>query len=129
LSFDFSRIPGIMEERATTYRALFFRTLQMQGVFPDDRTISLILLRHTDAIWKPDLSDLPAACRNEKPALQSPAQVKQRLSEIPTLLRIKSECDSQLLTVAAAKVIAQNRAGILAFIDGVVPERREAPVP
>jgi hypothetical protein len=117
-SFDFGRIPSIMEERATTYRALFFRTLQMQGVFPDDRTVRVLILRHTDALWKPDLSDLPAACRNENPALRSPADVKQRLSEIPTLLQIKSECDTQLLTLAAAKVVAQNRASILEFLDG-----------
>jgi hypothetical protein len=38
LTFDFSRIPSIMEERATTYQALFFRTLQLEGVFPDSRT-------------------------------------------------------------------------------------------
>ena len=34
LNFDFSRIPSIMEERATTYQALFFRTLQLEEVFP-----------------------------------------------------------------------------------------------
>lgn len=116
-SFDFSRIPSIMEERATTYRALFFRTLQMQGVFPDDRTIRVMSLRHIDAVWEPDLSDLPAACRNETPALRSPAAVRQRLAEVPTLLRIKSECDSQLLTLAAAKVVAQNRHSILEFLN------------
>jgi hypothetical protein len=120
-SFDFSRIPSIMEERATTYRSLFFRTLQMQGVFPDDRTIRVLILRHTDAIWKPDLSDLPAACRNEQPALQTPASVKQRLAEIPTLLQIKSDCDSQLLTVAAAKVVDQHRASIVEFLGGSPP--------
>ena len=48
-NFDFSRIPSIMEERATTYQALFFRTLQIEGVFPDQKTITVIALRHTDA--------------------------------------------------------------------------------
>src|SRR5499426_2860663 len=38
LTFDFSRIPSIMEERAITYQALFFRTLQLEGVFPDSKT-------------------------------------------------------------------------------------------
>jgi hypothetical protein len=37
LTFDFSRIPSIMEERATAYQPLFFRTLQIDGVFPDSR--------------------------------------------------------------------------------------------
>lgn len=127
-SFDFGRIPSIMEERATTYRSLFFRTLQMQGVFPDDRTVRLLILRHTDALWKPDLSELPAACRNENPALRSPADVRQRLAEIPTLLQIKSDCDSQLLTVAAAKVVAQNRDSILEFL-GAAPQQQTAPAP
>jgi hypothetical protein len=93
----------------------------MQGVFPDDQTIRVISLRHIDAVWKPDLSDLPPACRDQKPALQSPADVRQRLAEIPTLLRLKSQCDSQLLTVAAAKVIAQNREAILDFLEGAAP--------
>jgi hypothetical protein len=127
-SFDFGRIPSIMEERATTYRALFFRTLQMQGVFPDDRTIQVVILRHTDALWKPDLSELPAACRNERPALRSPADVRQRLAEIPTLLQIKSDCDTQLLTAAAAKVVAQNRDSILAFLNGA-PADAASPAP
>lgn len=115
-SFDFSRIPSIMEERATTFRAIFFRTLQMQGVFPDERTVQVIPLRHTDAVWRPDLADLPAACRNENPALRSPAQVRQRLAEIPPRLQIASTCDAHLLTAAAGKVVAQNRDAILAFL-------------
>ena len=125
ISFDFSRIPSIMEERATAYRLLFLRTLQMQGVFPDEQTIQVIVLRHTDAVWRPDLRDLPAACRNENPPLKSPAQVRRRLAEIPTRLRIMSECDHQLLTVSAAKVVAQNRQDILEFLDGSAP----APLP
>jgi predicted acylesterase/phospholipase RssA len=121
LSFDFSRIPSIMEERATTFRTLFFRTLQLQGVFPDPHTIEILLLRHTDALWRPDLSDLPAACRNENPRLHTPAQVRQRLGEIPTKLRIVSECDRQLLVTSAAKVVAQKKQNILEFLDGPPP--------
>ncbi|RZA36365.1 MAG: hypothetical protein EOP92_05680 [Lysobacteraceae bacterium] len=128
-SFDFSRIPSIMEERATTFRAIFFRTLQMQGVFPDERTVQVILLRHTDAVWKPDLADLPAACRNENPALRTPAQVRQRLAEIPTRLQIASICDAQLLTTAAAKVVAQNREAILAFLDNAPAPALEPTIP
>jgi hypothetical protein len=37
LTFDFSRIPSIMEERATTYQTLFFRSLQLEGVSPTRR--------------------------------------------------------------------------------------------
>jgi hypothetical protein len=59
LTFDFSRVPSIMEERASTYQALFFRSLQIEGVFPDRNTIHVIPLRHLDAQWRDDLSDLP----------------------------------------------------------------------
>ena len=51
LTFDFSRIPSIMEERATTYQTLFFQSLQIEGVFPDRHTITVVGLRHTDAKW------------------------------------------------------------------------------
>ena len=48
---------------ATTYQALFFRSLQLEGVFPDTGTVGAVILRHTDAEWAADLSDLPAACK------------------------------------------------------------------
>jgi hypothetical protein len=51
--------------------------------------------------------------------------VRQRLAEIPTRLRIVSECDGQLPEVSAAKVVAQNRQEILEFLDGSSP----APLP
>jgi hypothetical protein len=72
LTFDFSRIPSIMEERATTYQALFFRSLQLEGVFPDAGTMTVVVLRHTDAKWADDLSDLPPACGAERAQLSSP---------------------------------------------------------
>jgi hypothetical protein len=75
LTFDFSRIPSIMEERATTYQALFFRTLQVEGVFPDTKTITGIILRHTDAKWAADMSDLPPACKAERDPLKTPDEV------------------------------------------------------
>ena len=76
----------------------------------------------------PSPPNLPAACRNENPALRSPADLRQRLAEIPTLLQIKSDCDSQLLTVAAAKVVAQNRNSILEFLNGA-PAGEASPAP
>jgi Patatin-like phospholipase len=117
LTFDFSRIPSIMEERATTYQALFFRTLQLEGVFPDSKTVTAIILRHTDANWAPDMSDLPPACKAEAKPLASPQEVKERIAEIPTALKLPSECDRQLLVTAATKLVAQNRDAILAFLN------------
>jgi hypothetical protein len=119
-NFDFSRVPSIMEERATAYRTLFFRTLQAEGVFPGSETIRVVPLRHIEARWRDDLSDVPVACRNVTPPLQSVAAVQARLAEIPTRLRVVSECDRQLLAAAAAKVVGQERQAILDFLDAPV---------
>ena len=118
LTYDFSRIPGIMEERATAYAALFFRSMQIEGVFPDNQTLRVLFVRHTDAKWQDDLSDLPEACRNESPPLDSPTAVVERIAEIPTRLNLSSECNRQLLITAAAKVVAQNQQEIVDFLAG-----------
>jgi hypothetical protein len=117
-TYDFSRITSIMEERATAYSALFFRSLQIEGVFPDEQTLHVVFLRHTDAKWKDDLSDLPEACRNESPPLDSPTAVVERIAEIPTRFWLASECNRQLLITAAGKVVAQNQQEIEDFLAG-----------
>jgi hypothetical protein len=117
LTFDFSRVPSIMEERATTYQALFFRTLQIEGVFPDRHTISVVRLRHTDAKWAADLSDLPPACKAEPKPLRTPQEVTERIAEIPTRLVVVSECDRELLAAAAAKLVAEHQGAILDFLN------------
>lgn len=86
------RIPSIMEERATTYQALVFRSLQLEGVFPDSRTFSIVVLRRTDAKWAADMSDLPPACKAERTPLRTPEEVGERIAEIPTRLGLPSEC-------------------------------------
>lgn len=117
-NYDFSRIPSIMEERATAYWSLFYRSLQVEGVFPDDMTLRIIFLNHESARWEEDLSDLPEVCRNETPPLSSPEEVQQRIAELPTKLVIVSECDRQLLHTAAAKVVTQNQQTIKDFLAG-----------
>jgi hypothetical protein len=117
-SYEFSRISSIMEERATAYMGLFYRSMQIEGVFPDNQTMRVIILRHTDAKWKDDLSDLPQVCREESPPLDSPMAVVERISEIPTRFKFVSECDRQLLMAAAAKVVAQNKQEIEDFLAG-----------
>jgi hypothetical protein len=116
-TYDFSRIPSIMEERATAYQYLFFSSLQAEGVFPDRQTARVVLLKHTDAVWEDDLSDLPEACRNETPPLRSPEEVVERIAEIPTRFWLPSECDRQLLVTAAGKVVAQNHQDILELLE------------
>jgi Patatin-like phospholipase len=122
-TYDFSRIPSIMEERATAYQYLFFGSLQMEGVFPDRRTARVVILRHTDAQWKEDLSDLPEACRSVKPPLRSPTEVVERIAEIPTRFWLPSECDRQLLVTAASKVVAQKQQDILELLEAPGPPR------
>jgi hypothetical protein len=117
-NYDYTRIPSIMEQRASTYQALFFRSLQLEGVFPDDQTVRIVFLRHTDAEWKDDLSDLPAVCRQEDPSLDSPTAVVERIAEISTRFWLASECDRQLLAAAAAKAVAQHQQEILTFLGG-----------
>jgi hypothetical protein len=117
-NYDYTRIPSIMEQRASTYQALFLRSLQLEGVFPDDQTVRVVQLRHTDAVWQPDLSDLPEACRQVDPPLDSPTAVVEHLAEISTRFWLASACDRQLLQVAAAKVVAQHQPEITAFLQG-----------
>jgi predicted acylesterase/phospholipase RssA len=115
-SYDFSRIPSIMEERATAYQALFFKSLQFEGVFPDPRTARIVVMRHTEAEWQTDLGDLPEACRAERPPLTTVQAVQERIAEIPTRFRLPSECDRQLLVTAAAKVVAQKEPELQDFL-------------
>jgi len=115
-NYDFSRIPSVMEERATAYWSLFYRTLQIEGVFPDDTTLRVVFLNHDSAKWEDDLNDLPEACRNENPPLTRPEDVRERIAEIATKLAMESKCDRELLHLAAAKVVAQNRQSIEDFL-------------
>jgi predicted acylesterase/phospholipase RssA len=124
LTYDFTRIPGIMEQRAYAYNHLFLRSLRIERVVPDPNTFRIIYLGHTDSQWRGDLSDLPESCRNHEPAMHTPLQVTEHLAEIPTRLKIVSECDRQLLVTSAAKVVAQAREEIEAFLAGEpLPER------
>ena len=115
-NYDYGRIPGIMEERVLAYRGIFSRVMVEQGVFPDERRLKFILLRHVDATWKEDMSDLPEACKNEEVKLTSPPEVTRRLSRIVTRLWVKSECDRQLVSTAAAKLVEGKKEEIQKFL-------------
>jgi Patatin-like phospholipase len=116
LNFDFTRIPSIMEERATTYQSLFFRSLQLEGVFPDSKTITVVWLRHTDVRWADSLSDLPASCKAEG-TFKNAQDVDDRVSAIPTRLGLTSACDRDLIYAAAFKLVAQHKDAILKFLN------------
>ncbi len=120
-NYDYGRIPGIMEERALAYRVILSRILIEQGVLPDERRLKFIQLRHIDAVWKEDMSDLPESCRNEEVKLTSPPMVKQRLSSIVTRLWIKSNCDRDLVATAAAKLVEGKKEEIQQFLQQPLP--------
>ena len=105
-----------MEERATAYRAWFFRVAQRQGLLPDNSKLGLVVLRHTDAQWNEDLSDLPDSCREAKSELKLPKSVIRRLAGVRTRLWLESPCDRDLTLAAAAKVVAQNEEKIRQFL-------------
>jgi hypothetical protein len=86
-------------------------------VFPDSRTVTGIILRHTDAKWAADMSDLPPACKAEPRPLASPEAVRERIGGIPTALQLPSECDRQLLVTAATKLVAERQDVILEFLN------------
>ena len=121
-SYDFSRIPSIMEERATAYRSWFLRISQRQGLLPGPDRLGLITLRHTDAEWKADLSDLPDSCRESESKIKAPREVARRLAGIATRLWLASPCDRDLTIAAAAKVVAQNEAKIKRFLEAAMDE-------
>jgi predicted acylesterase/phospholipase RssA len=122
-SYDFSRIPSIMEERATAYRAWFFRIAQRQGLLPGPHQFNLITLRHTDAEWMEDLSDLPESCRMKDGGMTKPREVVRRLAGIATRLWLASPCDRDLTVAAAAKVVAQNEGRIRRFLEAAAAEQ------
>ena len=115
-NYDFGRIPGIMEERALAYRTLYVRTMTEQGVLPDESRLKFLQLRHIDAVWKDDMSDLPDSCKNEDVKLENPPMVKKRLASVVTRLWIKSDCDRDLVATAAAKLVEQKKDEILKFL-------------
>jgi hypothetical protein len=117
MSYDFSRIPSIMEERATAYRSWFFRIAQREGLISDQ--LRVVRLRHTDAEWNEDLSDLPDSCRKEDFKWKLRKEVVARLAGIATRLWLASPCDRDLALVAATKVVAQNEDKIRQLVESV----------
>lgn len=120
-NYDFGRIPGIMEERALAYRTLYFRTMAEQGILPDESRLKFIQLRHIDAVWKDDMSDLPESCKHEEVKLTDPQMVTKRLASVVTRLWIKSDCDRDLVTMAAMKLVEENKSQILNFLQPSPP--------
>lgn len=116
-SYDYSRIPTIMEERATAYRALFLNVAQRKGLLPGVDKLLIVKVSHTGAQWNDDLSDLPESCRKEDPTLTTPHAVVKRLAKIVTRLWLDSPCERDLVLTAARKIVAQKEQVIRTFLE------------
>lgn len=116
-NYDYSRIPSIMEERSLSYRALFLSVGQSIGLLPGPDRIRLIRLRHTDAQWADDLSDIPESCKKEGVNWNSPRAVAKHLAGIVTRLWLSSVCDQDLILTAAQKVVQHNEHAIKQFLE------------
>jgi hypothetical protein len=79
----------------------------------------VVRLRHTDAEWKEDLSDLPDSCRKEDFKWKLRKEIVARLAGIATRLWLSSPCDRDLALTAAAKVVAQNEDKIRQLLEPV----------
>ena len=110
-----------MEERALAYRILYFRTMAEQGVLPDESRLKFLQLRHIDAVWKEDLSDLPESCKSEKVKLTNPLMVTKRLASVVTRLWLESDCDRDLVAMAAVKLVEAKKDEILKFLQQPLP--------
>lgn len=77
----------------------------------------MLVLRHTDAQWSEDLSELPQACRGEEKRLAFPQDVVQRLAQIVTRFHVESPCEQALVLAAANKVVHQNAIRIRDFLE------------
>lgn len=117
---DTGRIVGIMEQRANAYQSMVWHILQSERiVLPDEDTIKVIVLRHTDAVWPENpQSALPDACRSDAAKLATKEEIRERLALIPTKLKLTDECDKALLREAAVKVVEQKKGEILLFLQG-----------
>ena len=102
-NYDYTRIPSIMVQRASTDQALFLRSMQLEGVFPDNQTIRVVPLRYTDAAWQPDLRDLAASCRQVNPPFDSPIAVTEHLDMNGRSWRINQRTDFFLLAQVCAE--------------------------
>jgi hypothetical protein len=92
-----------------------------QGVLPDEKRLTFLQLRHIDAVWKDDMSDLPDSCKKEDVKLANPPMVKKRLASVVTRLWLKSDCDRDLVAMAAAKVVEARKGEILKFLQQPLP--------
>jgi len=113
---DPARIVGLMEQRAFMYQQLLWHIIRTKlpsgKLVPSEDELKLVVMRHTDASI--EMNELPASCQDE--GFKSKDDIEDHIAGIPTLFKIKSDCDEDLLELAAEKVVNKNRTGIIKFL-------------
>ena len=113
---DPARIVGIMEQRAFMYQRLFWHiaraNLPPGQLVPSEDQLKLIVMRHTDASI--EMEELPTSCQDE--GFTSKKMIEKYIASIPTLFKIRSKCDEDLLELAAKKVVYDKRGDIIDFL-------------
>ncbi|MBI3609576.1 MAG: patatin-like phospholipase family protein [Nitrospirae bacterium] len=113
---DPSRPVGIMEQRANAYQFALWNILRGEQVLlPDFNHFTIVFLKNTDADWA-GYQDLPAECRGVFKPDVTPEKIRQAISQIPTLFKIKNRCHGALLIKAAHKVVEKHRDEIIKFL-------------
>ncbi len=97
----------IMEERARAHHEL-----SLADRYSD--RLDVVFLRHHEA--KLAVADLPPSCRDDKFALGDPAQIREYLMRIPTRLKLRSECDGDLMHLAALRLVEEHRPRIVELL-------------
>jgi hypothetical protein len=119
---DPGRIVGIMEQRANAYQAMVWHILQSHEiVLPDDRTMKVIVIRHTDEeIWPESAAELeailPVTCRKAGKVFPTRETLREHLALIPTKFKLPSACDKDLLALAARRGVASKQKEITDFL-------------
>ena len=114
-TYDFSRIPSIMEERASAYQALFFRSLQLEGVIPDPQTVRVVVApTHRRGVEGRSQRPAGGLSRGGPAAGLAPGREGAHRGD-PHAVLAPLGVRPALLVTAAAKVVAQKEQTILNF--------------
>ena len=62
------------------------------------------------------MSDLPESCKKEKVKLANPVMVTKRLASVVTRLWLESDCDRDLVAMAAVKLVEAKKDVIQKFL-------------
>jgi hypothetical protein len=112
-----ARVSDIMEERAIAYQLLLWLSLRTPHetagqIVPDADHLKIVYMRHVDAAGALAQAP-PPECKDWPGAKPTEAQMRERLSRIPTRYKIENDCDAALLKASARWAVEANAKRIL----------------